>query len=273
MGPDWFTVVAQVINFLILVALLKRFLYGPIVRAMDHREGEIAARLASAVEKTLLAEKERERLAALTLELSETREALLVNARNEAAGVHRELLEKAREEVEQSKAQWQNSLMREQESLVRSLYRHICEEACTIVRRIVSDMADTSFQEQMICCLERRIAALTEGDRAALADEFRSADHDIVITSSAAMRPEDRAKLLGVLNSLILPTSEDSGQCAVLTEDKVHFVLDADLLCGIELRVGGRSMAWNLAAYLDGLEQRLLAATGTDLAMDPAMKQ
>ena len=38
MGPDWFTVIAQIINFLILVALLKRFLYGPIIRAMERRE-------------------------------------------------------------------------------------------------------------------------------------------------------------------------------------------------------------------------------------------
>jgi F-type H+-transporting ATPase subunit b len=34
---DWFTVGAQVLNFLILVWLLKRFLYGPILDAIDAR--------------------------------------------------------------------------------------------------------------------------------------------------------------------------------------------------------------------------------------------
>ena len=39
---DWFTVVAQVVNFLILVWLLKRFLYKPILDAIDAREKRIA---------------------------------------------------------------------------------------------------------------------------------------------------------------------------------------------------------------------------------------
>ena len=32
---DWFTVAAQVVNFLVLMWLLKRFLYKPIVYAID----------------------------------------------------------------------------------------------------------------------------------------------------------------------------------------------------------------------------------------------
>ena len=41
---DWFTVVAQIINFLILVVLLKYFLYGRITAAMEQRQQEIATR-------------------------------------------------------------------------------------------------------------------------------------------------------------------------------------------------------------------------------------
>jgi F-type H+-transporting ATPase subunit b len=45
---DWFTVGAQVVNFLILVWLLKRFLYKPILHAIDERERRIAKELADA---------------------------------------------------------------------------------------------------------------------------------------------------------------------------------------------------------------------------------
>jgi F-type H+-transporting ATPase subunit b len=45
---DWFTVGAQVVNFLILVWLLKRFLYKPILHAIDEREQRIAKELADA---------------------------------------------------------------------------------------------------------------------------------------------------------------------------------------------------------------------------------
>ena len=40
---DWFTVIAQMLNFLILVWLLKRFLYQPILDAIDAREKGIAS--------------------------------------------------------------------------------------------------------------------------------------------------------------------------------------------------------------------------------------
>src|SRR5512135_1691282 len=105
MGPDWFTVIAQIINFLILVALLKRFLYGPIVRAMDRREEEIASRLDAAAKKSVDAEQERERYETLARELAEAREEMRAGAREEAEELREDLLEKAREEVGRSRAQ------------------------------------------------------------------------------------------------------------------------------------------------------------------------
>ena len=45
---DWFTVGAQALNFLILVWLMKRFLYKPVLHAIDEREKRIAAELADA---------------------------------------------------------------------------------------------------------------------------------------------------------------------------------------------------------------------------------
>ena len=46
MHIDWFVLFCQVFNFLLLVYLLKRFLYGRIIKAMDDREAKIAARFA-----------------------------------------------------------------------------------------------------------------------------------------------------------------------------------------------------------------------------------
>ena len=54
---NWFTVCAQAINFLILVWLLKRFLYKPILHAIDEREKGIATQLADAEAKKAEAQK------------------------------------------------------------------------------------------------------------------------------------------------------------------------------------------------------------------------
>ncbi len=57
---NWFTVGAQAINFLILVWLLKRFLYKPILHAIDEREKGIAAQLADVEAKKAEAQKDRD---------------------------------------------------------------------------------------------------------------------------------------------------------------------------------------------------------------------
>ena len=47
---DWFTLIAQLVNFLVLVWLLKRYLYKPILDAIDERENLIASQLHAAEE-------------------------------------------------------------------------------------------------------------------------------------------------------------------------------------------------------------------------------
>ena len=50
MHIDWFVLFCQIFNFLLLAYLLKRFLYGRIIKAMDEREAKIAARFNEANE-------------------------------------------------------------------------------------------------------------------------------------------------------------------------------------------------------------------------------
>jgi F-type H+-transporting ATPase subunit b len=65
---DWFTILAQIVNFLVLVALMKRFLYGPLIAAIDAREKSIAARIAEAARKEQEAGARMEQLAKETAE-------------------------------------------------------------------------------------------------------------------------------------------------------------------------------------------------------------
>ena len=60
MKINWFTVIAQVINFLVLVWLLKKFLYKPILNAIDEREKKIAAQIKDADDKKAAAIKEQD---------------------------------------------------------------------------------------------------------------------------------------------------------------------------------------------------------------------
>ena len=106
MQIDWFTVIAQIINFLILVALLKRFLYGPIIRAMDDRERRIASRLEEANRREQEAQEEIAAYRARREELEDAREDALARAREEAEKTRHELITSARAEIREMQQQW-----------------------------------------------------------------------------------------------------------------------------------------------------------------------
>ena len=93
---DWFTVGAQALNFLILVWLIKRYLYKPILDAIDAREKLIAARLADAEAKKTEAKKESDEFQHKNEEFDAQRAALLNKATGEANAERKRLLEEAR---------------------------------------------------------------------------------------------------------------------------------------------------------------------------------
>ncbi|GAH31154.1 unnamed protein product, partial [marine sediment metagenome] len=57
---DSFTVIAQIINFLILIYLLKRFLFNRIIKIMDDREMQITGQMQDAETAKEEAQKELE---------------------------------------------------------------------------------------------------------------------------------------------------------------------------------------------------------------------
>src|ERR1700733_11157535 len=104
MPIDWFTVVAQAINFLILVWLLKRFLYKPILHAIDEREKGIAAQLAEAEAKKAEAQQERDDYQHKNETFDQERAALLTKATDEAKAERQRLLDEVRKETDALRA-------------------------------------------------------------------------------------------------------------------------------------------------------------------------
>jgi len=107
---DWFTVGAQALNFIILVWLLKRFLYQPILNAVDAREKKIAAELADADSKKAEAQQERDEFQRKNEEFEQHRAALFAKATEEAKAEGQRLREEARKAAELETAKRQEGL-------------------------------------------------------------------------------------------------------------------------------------------------------------------
>jgi F-type H+-transporting ATPase subunit b len=132
---DWFTVGAQAINFLVLVWLLKRFLYRPILDAIDAREQRIAAELADADAKRAEARQERETFQHKNQEFDQQRTALFAHALDEAKSERQRLLDEARQAADALRAKRQDALRQEANQLNQALLRRTQQEVFAIRAR------------------------------------------------------------------------------------------------------------------------------------------
>src|SRR5277367_4579663 len=95
---DWFTVGAQAINFLILVWLLRRFLYKPVLAAIDAREKKVAAKIGDAESQEAKAKTAGEELRKRGEAFDSERAALMRKAAEEGAAERQGLIQAARKD-------------------------------------------------------------------------------------------------------------------------------------------------------------------------------
>src|ERR1700679_1503949 len=146
---DWFTVGAQALNFIILVWLLKRYLYKPILDAVDAREKRIAAELADADAKKAEARKERDEFQVKNETFDQQRAALLSKATQEASAERQRLTDEARKAADDVSAKRSESLLSDAENLNQAILQRTQQEVFAIARKALTDLAGTSLEERM----------------------------------------------------------------------------------------------------------------------------
>lgn len=248
MAVDWFTLIAQIINFLVLVWLLKRLFYDRIIGAMDAREAGIASRLEEAVREREAAETEAGQYRARNREFEQQREQMLERAGEEAETRRQELLEDARLQVSEAQEQWFSTLEREQQGLLQDFRERVGQHVLTVAGQGLKELADADLEAQVLKVFTQRIRDLDPEQREAIIATIRDSDDEVEVRTAFALGTQAREELVATL-------SEHAGG-----DVKVRFDTDPQLICGIELRAHSHRLAWSLDSYLEGLEARVFEA-------------
>ena len=240
---DWFTVGAQAINFIILVWLLKRFLYKPILDAVDAREKRVATELADADAKKAEAKKERDEFQHKNEEFDQQRAALLSKATEEAKAERQRLLGEARQAADALSAKRQETLRSDAHNLSEAISRRTRQEVFAIARKALTDLATTSLEERLAEVFTRRLREMDGKAKAGLAEALKSASDPALVRSAFDLPEEQRAAIQNALNETFS------------AKIRVRFETAPDLVSGIELTTNGQKVAWSIADYLASLEK------------------
>lgn len=242
---NWFTVVAQIVNFLVLVALLKHFLWGRLVRAIDQREARIAGELAKADEKCKAAEQQIEHVHVLAREQEHKRDELMSQAQKQADEQRISMVQKARESVRRLEEEWREDLERERATFFKELRKRAAGEILTISRQALEDLASSDLQDSAVRVFLEKLRSADAATLRKLADgEVRSA---------MALPIETEREILNILAERLRVPSH------------LQFTRDLAMPWGIELRGDGLKLGWSPESYLNAIEENLKA----DLARQP----
>jgi F-type H+-transporting ATPase subunit b len=252
---DWFTVVAQIFNFLILVGLLKYFLYGRVIKAMDQREARITSRLEEAEKRKREAEDEVTVYTRKNQEFDLSREQMFSSAKEEAESFRKELVQKAHEEVGALQARWHEAVLQGKKSFLQELGKRATREVFAVTRQALRDLADADLEQQMVEVFIRRIRDLDDGERQRIKESIDGTG--TVVISSAFPVPE------GAQQKIIEAVKD-----CIDGSDHINYQISVDVISGIELRTVGHKITWSLESYLSSLETAVLEAMEVETKTD-----
>lgn len=245
MNIDWFTVIAQIINFLILVWLLKRFLYQPILDAVDSREKKITAQLVEADTKKAQARIERDKFQQKNDDFDTERITKMNEVEKAVEEEKHRLFDDVKKESRALRSQYVASLKKEAEQVTELMKNKMQDEVFAIAHKTLGDLANASLEEQLVDTFIKKMQQLTDEEKI----NFRSAfadEHEIVIKSAFQLPDYLKPRLEKMINEVLNKPVQ------------VQYSLAPELVSGIALHTGRYSLSWNIDSYLHRLKNNII---------------
>jgi len=260
MQINWFTIIAQVLNFLILVWLLKRFLYKPILKAIDEREGKIAAQIKDAEMQDTKAKKEQVEFRKKNESFDMEKKDLMDKAIAETNEERQKLIEDARDEATQLRSKLERSLKEMQENLNHDIVQKTQQEVFAIARKTLSDLASLSLEEQATNIFIKRLNDLANKEKKQFVEAFKTSSNPILVQSAFDLPEKQQADIKSAVNEILE------------TETHFQFKTTPELISGIELTSSGYKLAWSISEYINSLQKSIFETMKEDPKAEPEKK-
>jgi F-type H+-transporting ATPase subunit b len=235
------TFLFQVVNFLVLVVILRWLLYNPLREAIDRRRGANAKSQADAEAAHREAEALHATLDQQLADLERRRETVIREARERAETERQSLLADAEAAVLRRRDEVEQQLARERDEALRSLRGELVHSAVELAGRLLRESSDTTLQRQLAGRLVKELDGIPENERQQLRSEWEDGE-PAVVESAAELNGEVQRNLNASIASLAgRPLS-------------VSVQVRPDLLAGVRLRIGGHVWDASMAGRLEELE-------------------
>jgi len=245
MKINWFTVIAQVINFLVLVWLLKRFLYKPILNAIDEREKKIASKIKDADDKKASAIKEQDDFKKKNEDFDQQKKGLLDKVVADTNAEKDKLLEAAKNDANTLRSNLEKSAKENQQNQNIEIARKTQKQVFDITRKALTDIASISLEEQSANTFIKRLDELKDDEKKQFIDAFKSNANAILVRSAFDLPEKQKGEINNAVDTILG------------TKTQLQFKTTPELISGIVLTTNGYKLAWSFSEYLNSLEKNI----------------
>ncbi len=256
MHIDLFVLAAQIINFLVLVFLLKYFLYNKILEAMDTREAKIVSRFDEAERLKSEAQQSAQAYDEKNRELHEKAGDLMNQAQKAAEHEKDQLMDKVREEVDQVRQRWYETLNREKKAFLEDLRRRAGTYIYDTIRHVLADMANEDLEERMVQVFISRIRVMNKEQQDQLKDALKAGGSLVIIRSAFTLKAELRKMIEEAIRPYVAPKVPN------------RYEISETIGAGIEMMAHGYKLSWSIEDYLASLEEKFVRALKEEIRIE-----
>lgn len=246
MQINWFTVIAQVINFIILVWLLKRFLYKPILDAIDERENKITSQLQQAEAKKAEAQKEQDQFKQKNDAFDKQKAGLLKDVTSQTDAEREKLLSQAKDEAAAFSVKQQKAWEESQENLRNEIAKKTQEQVFSITRKTLSDLASIDLERQITHVFLSRLSQLNQEEKQVFTGASKMGTEPVYVRSAFELPVEQQSRIKKEVKTVLEK------------EPEFRFETAPELVSGIELTINGYKLSWTISEYMNSLEKSIL---------------
>ena len=240
MELSWSTFVLEIINFVILVWILKHFFYKPVLDVIAKRRAEIDDSLSSAEALHTDAEKLQKQYEGRLADWDQERQQARTALNRELDAERAKKIEQIKTELEQMREKTRVVEARHQTVAMREMEETALKQAARFASRLLAQACGAETEANLVELVITELSRLPPERITELRNSYGQAPDTALVVSAHRLSDKQREQLEQVLMSVVGP------------EVKVQFEKNSELLAGVRISVGAWVLGANLRDELEG---------------------
>jgi F-type H+-transporting ATPase subunit b len=237
---SWSTFVLEIINFLILVWILKRFFYKPVLDVIAKRRAQIDDSLNSAEALQADAEKLRKQYEGRLSDWDQERQQARTELNQELEAERVKKIEQLQTELEQEREKTRVVEARHQAVAMRKMEETALKQAARFASRLLAQSSGAETEANLLDMVITELSRLPSERITELRNSYGKAPDTALVVSAHRLSDDQRQQLEQVLTTVVGP------------EVKVQFEQDSELMAGVRINIGAWVLGANLRDELEG---------------------